>query len=458
MSRPFRLSRRHFLRGAGGVAVALPFLGAMAGTARAVEFPKRFVVFFTGLGTVKSSWVPTGTEKEFTLSPILSPLAAFQEQLLVLEGLDMESAHHGPGDPHQLGIAQALTATELMAGDLFKYACSAQTVGWGGGISLDQFLAQQIGATTKFGSLELGVQVQHSNVSSRISYLGASQPVPPDDDPYGAFSRIFGDLSDDPESLARLRSHRHHVLDAVQQDYKALNAKLGSADREKLSNHLDAIESIEKRLDSPGLLGGACALPTVGAPTDIYANDNYPAIGKLQLDLLAMALACDLTRVGSIQWASTQAGKMFTWLGLNDTHHNLSHSSNSNADAQAKLTSIGKWHAEQLAYFMGKLASIPEGDGTLLDNTLILWCTDISAGNSHSRRDMPYLLAGGAGGYLEMGRYLQYAGTPHTHLLISIANAMGVNIQSFGNPEYGTGPLPRLAAQSYGVPFVHWQP
>jgi len=452
MARPFQISRRHFLRGAAGVAVGLPFLNAMVGTAHALEFPKRFVVFFTGLGTVHDAWTPTGTEYDFQLGKILSPLNPFKDQILVLEGIDMESAYHGPGDPHQLGIAQELSGTELQAGDLFKYACSAQTVGWGGGISLDQFLAQKIGQSTKFGSLEFGVQVQYSNVSSRISYLGPGDPVPPDDDPYSSFQRIFGDLSDDPESLARQRTQRHRVLDAVQDDYKSLSKRLGKEDKHKIDNHLESIGSIAKRLDSPGLLGGSCALPEMGTPLDIYANDNYPTIGKLQLDLMAMAFACDLTRVASIQWASTQAGKVFTWLGQSDTHHNLSHSGDSNVEAQNALVDIGNWHAQQLAYLMGRLKSIPEGDGTLLDNTVILWCTDISRGNTHERRDMPYLLAGGAGGYFEMGRYLKYEAAWHNDLLVSLANAMDVPIASYGNPAYCTGALPRLTSQAYSAP------
>jgi len=440
-----RLSRRAFLRGAGGIAVALPFLEAMSDSALANPFPKRLVVFFTGLGTVKSAWAPTGTETDFVLGEVLSPLAPFQDKLLVLEGIDMESAYHGPGDPHQQGIAQALTGTELQEGDIFPYACNPNAkVGWGGGISIDQFLAKEIGQTTKFASLEFGVQVQHANVSSRISYLGPGQPVPPEDDPRAAFDRIFTDLSADPESLARLRTQRRRVLDAVMDDYGALNKRISGSDREKVENHLEAVVEIEKRLDAPGLIGGACSIPTLGDPLEVYANDNYPALGRLQLDLLAMALACDLTRVASIQWASTQAGKVFTWLGQNETHHQLSHSSSADPVRRDQIIAIGKWHAEQLAYLLGKLDAVQEGTGTLLDNTLVLWCTDIAMGQSHARRDMPYVLAGGAGGALQTGRYLRYSGDHHNNLLVAICNAMGVGVSTFGNPAYCTGKLTGL--------------
>ena len=440
-----KLNRRHFLRGAGGVAVALPFLGAMSETASAAPFPKRFIAFFTGLGQVKSAWAQAGTEANFTLGPVLAPLAKHQSKLLVLSGIDMESAYHGPGDPHQQGIAHSLSGTELEVGNLFPYACNpAAMVGWGGGISVDQRLANQLGQKTKFPSLELGVQVQYANVSSRFAYKGAAQPVPPEDSPYQLFTRVFGDLTADPAAKQRLRAQRHKVLDAVQDDARSLSLRLGAEDKRKLEHHLDAVSSIAARLDAPGEIGGVCAVPDVGGEIDVYANDSYPAVGKLQMDLLAMSLACDLTRVASLQWTSTQAGKVFTWLGQSETHHSLSHSSLTDAARQSQLVAIGNWHAKQLAYLMDKLASFPEGNGTVLDNTMIVWCTDIAQGQSHARRDMPYVLAGGAGGALKMGRYLEYAGDHHNNLLVSILNAMDVPDTTFGNPAYCTGPLPKL--------------
>ncbi|HZF52675.1 MAG TPA: DUF1552 domain-containing protein [Polyangiaceae bacterium] len=438
------LSRRRFLRGAGGVLLALPFLEAMRSpSARAASAPKRFIVFFTGLGTVKPRWVPIGTENNFSLSDILSPLNPFKDKILVLEGIDMKSAYSGPGDPHQAGIGQALTGTELQEGTLFPYACNpSKMVGWGGGISVDQLLAKHVGSTTKLASLELGVQVQYSNVSSRLSYLGAGKPVPPDDDPWSVYARLFTDLQADPEVVKKLRANRHKVIDAIKPDYEGLVKKLGAEDRQKVEAHLTAVEEIENRLDAPGILGGQCQLPNMGPPIGIYENDNFPTIGKLQLDLLAIALACDLTRVASVQWSSVvQGGKAFTWLGQDKTHHDLSHSSLSDPENEKALVDIGNWYAQQLAYFMGKLATMPEGDGTVLDNTLILWCSDISAGQSHERKDMPYVLAGGAGGALKMGRYLKYAGDPHNNLLVSICNAMDVPVTTFGNPDFCTGPL-----------------
>jgi len=439
------LSRRALLRGLGGVAIGLPFLGAMADSASAITFPKRFVVFFTGLGTVKPAWIPTGTETDFSLGPILAPLEPFKKKMLVLQGVDYESAYWGPGDPHQQGIGHALTGTELQEGMLFPYACNpGKMVGWGGGISLDQFFANEIGQTTRFPSLEFGVQVQYANVSARISYRGPGQPVPPEDDPYQAYQRIFSELGSDPEAVARLRAERKTVLDAVGDDYTRLSARLGVSDRMKVDAHLEAVREIEKRLDAPGVIGGACNPPNLGAPVEPLENDNYPAIGKAQLDLLAMSLICDLTRVASIQWTTVQTGKVFTWLGHTEPHHTLSHSSDSDTTRQQMLVDIGNWHAQELAYLCAKLDSVPEGDGTVLDNTIILWCTDIAQGNTHARRDVPLVLLGGAGGALKMGRWLQFAGAYHNDLLIALSHAMGVPVATFGNPAYCNGPLPGL--------------
>jgi hypothetical protein len=184
------------------------------------------------------------------------------------------------------------------------------------------------------------------------------------------------------------------------------------------------------------------------APTiDYKANDSFPAIGKAQMDLLVMAMACDLTRVGTVQWERSVGDVRFTWLGADRGHHSLSHDPDSMADSVEMLTKINVWYAEQLAYLMTRMGSIKEGAGTMLDNTLILWCNELSRGNAHSHPDMPFVLAGGAGGAIKMGRLLRYGSTPsvhHNNLLVSIMNAMGLPDQTFGDPRYCTGPLAGL--------------
>jgi hypothetical protein len=445
------LSRRAVLRGLGGVTIGLPFLGAMQGTARAVDFPKRLVIFFSANGTIPGAWTPSGGEYDFAFGPILSPLEPHKGEVIVIDGVDNEAAHHGPGDGHQTGIGTLLTGTELNEGTLFcEGACDdpSQTVGWGGGISVDQHIANEISktTTTKFGSLELGVQVNSANIWSRMSYLAGDQPVPPRDDPAQNFDDIFGDLTADPFGLATLRAKRHRVLDAVMEDYALLNKTLGAEDRHKLEAHLTAVAEVEKRLDVINQLGGACQLPDVVNPGDIYADENFPEIGRLQMDLLVMSLACDLTRVGSIQWSTSVSNKQFGWLGISEGHHDLSHDGDENADSQAKLVQINTWYAEQFAYLLQKMKDVPEGEGTMLDNTAVLWVNELGIGNTHSRRDQPFVLAGSCGGYFKTGRYLNFdGGKYHNDLLVSLCHAMDFPLSTFGNAAYCSGsPLPGL--------------
>jgi Protein of unknown function (DUF1552) len=444
------LNRRTFLRGLGGAAISLPFLNAMeTKQVIAAPFPKRLVIFFSANGTIPGNWIPSGGEGDFTLSPILAPLEPHKQELLVLQGLDNEAAHHGPGDGHQTGMGCMLTGTELLQGTEFcEGDCSdpTKTVGWGGGPSVDQVVAAQVGQESKFSSLEFGVQVQSSSIWSRMSYLAADQPLPPEDDPQAGFDRIFGELGADPFGLAKLRAQRHSVLDSVISDYETLNKRVGSEDKKKLDNHLTAIREIEKRLDAGGQLGGSCQLPDLGGPVnDIYANDNFPAMGRLQMDLLVMSLACNLTRVASIQWSTSVSNKVFSWLGIPDGHHDLSHNGDTDAVSQGKITQINTWYAEQFAYLVAAMKAVPEGDGTMLDNTVIMWCNELGVGNSHTRRDMPFVLAGSCGGYFKTGRFLQYDDTErHNNLLLSLCHAMDVNETTFGNPAYCTGPLSKL--------------
>ncbi len=468
MSSRGKLSRRAFLRGAGGVAIGLPFLNLMGCTSRsgaAVDvggtggaaaavgppraaglFPKRFVAFFSANGTVAENWRPTGGETDFALSPILSPLEEHKQQLLILEGIDLESTRHGPGDNHQKGMGHLLSGIELLEGDEFTGG-NGELVGWGGGITVDQKIANVVGGASKFKSLELGVQVFGANIWSRMCYAAPNQPIPPEDDPYAAFQRIFGDLGGDPLGLEKKIALRKSVLDTVGSDYGRLAPRLGAEDKQRLDAHLTAIRDIEARLDSGGQLGGACQKPVLGAP-NVNDNDNYPLIGKLQMDLLVMALACDLTRVASLQWNAAVSNRVFSWLAdpISEGHHDLSHFGDSDTGAFDKLTRINNWYAQQLAYLISEMKKVPEGEsGTLMDNTVILWGNELARGNSHAQQNVPFVLAGSCGGALKTGRYLTYDGTvPHNNLLVSMMNAMDVQDQTFGNPAYCTGPLPRL--------------
>jgi hypothetical protein len=228
--------------------------------------------------------------------------------------------------------------------------------------------------------------------------------------------------------------------------YGSLAPQLGAVDKARMEAHFAKIRDLENRLTASVGVGESCVKPV--APTiDYKANDNFPAIGKAQMDLMVMALACDLTRVATIQWERSVGDVRFSWLGADRGHHAYSHDADSAVDTVEMLTKINIWYSEQFAYLLTKLASIKEGAGTMLDNTLVLWCNELSRGNAHSHPDMPYVLAGRAGGALRTGRYLSYAKTanvPHNNLLVSIMNAMGLPDQTIGNPAYCTGPLTNL--------------
>lgn len=444
-----RFSRRTFLRGAGGAALGLPLLSAMtprrAGAA-AGQGPKRLIIVYTPNGTIPANFWPTGSETNFQLSPILAPLAAHQQDLIVLSGVDMLSSLSGPGDAHQKGTGQCLTATELQEGDFPGDA--GLSAGWANGISVDQRVAQALGAATPFPSLEFGVAVAGADVGSRISYRGPGQPLPPENSPYAMYDRIFRDSGGDDAALAKRTMRRRAVLDSVFAQYASLRNELGTDDRQKVDNHVASLEQIEASLDKAQVeFGGECQPLDQGDPIDVTRVSNMPVLGQLQMDLLAMALACDATRVATLMWTRSAGDNVYGWLGsdIREGHHSLAHKGDEDAVKVEQNTRINIWYAEQLAYLIDKLKAIPEGEGTVFDNTVILWTNEQAKGNNHDRRGMPYLLAGSACGHFRTGRYVTLSGeTGHNKLMVSLLHAMDVDDEEFGNPAFGTGPISGL--------------
>lgn len=436
-------TRRAVLRSALGAAIALPWLESLSGprSARAqTSLPKRFVVMFSPNGTLPVHWVPTGGETDFELSTILSPLADHRDDLVILEGIDQQGSG---GDGHQNGIGGMLTGHPLNPGPFG--GMMAPPAGWADGPSVDQRIAEVIGGETKLPSLELGVQVGAADNWGRMCYRAANQPLPPEDDPAAVYARVFAELHTDPEVLERLRLRRASILDAVAGEYQKVSQRLGSADRQRLDAHLTAVREIEQRLTRQATVSGPHCSDPVLTPVDAQANDAFPDVGELQIDMLVTALACDITRVASLQWSRSVSQTRFTWLGIQESHHDLSHMGDDNAAAMDKITRIEQWYAERFASLIAKLKAIPEGDGTLLDNTLLIWCNELAKGNTHSRENAPYVLAGGAGGALQTGRFLRYEGDrPHNDLLVSLLQAMGLPDTTFGKPEWCNGPLPGL--------------
>ncbi len=435
------ISRRTVLRGAGSVAIALPWLEAMAPRkASAALSPRRFVAMFQPMGSVFDNWRPSGTETAFQLSPILSPLEAHKKDLVVIEGLDQKG---DGGGGHQIGIGGLLTGQTLNPGP-FR-AASGELAGWAAGPSIDQEIAKVIAGDTKFRSREFGVFVRGATNNQRMCYAAADQPLAPESSPANALKTLFGDLSSDAASLA-MRAQRRTVLDAVLGQYRSLRQRLGTADGVRLDQHLSALREIEVRLNTVVTVPAICQKPTVDPGLKLTDPNVLPAVMKAQMDILIMALACDLTRVTSLQWVDSTANTRFSWLGINDGHHSLSHLPDSDPVAKDKMVRINRWFGEQFAYLIDGMKKIQEGDRTLFDNSLLFWGNGLAKGNSHSLRNAPYVLAGSAGGRVRTGRYLRYTpGIPHNNLLVSMANAMGSPITTFGKPDWCTGPLRSFA-------------
>ncbi len=443
------LTRRRMLRGAAGVAVGLPWLEAsLSSNARACSegTPKRLIVMYSGgSGTVYSAWQPSGVGNDFSLSPILQPLQPHIDDLVVLSGIDNESCNHQAADFHTRGFVHMLTNQNLIPVPELNNGFGDR--GYAGGPSVDQYIAQRIGGDTRFESLLFGVSTESfwgAHPNSRMSYAAANEPVPAEDDPEDAFNRIFSDIGADPAELDRIRQERRSILDFVLEDFDVVKQQVGSEDRERLEAHMDRVRTIEQGIDLETVAG--CVAP--GEPSFGNPHDNalYPDIGRAQTDLLVAALACDQTRVATLQWSHGQSEVGHPWLGgsAGSTHHGLSHSAEPHhIDA---LIDVNRWYAEQLAYLIAELKAVPEGDGTLFDHTLILWANEMGEGRSHDYNRTPWLLAGSCCNAVSTGQHLDFGDEPHGRVLVTVLGAMGLPDQTFGIPEFSAGPLPGVLA------------
>lgn len=451
------LSRRTLLRGAGGIAIALPFLQAMTAFGQTAPAKKRLITLFTPNGTVRRKWLPSGSGTNFALPEILQPLAPHKADLLILDGVANKSSENGGGDgAHMRGMSHLWTGTEM-----------TQVGGaWlGGGISIDQRVANAVAvdatgkSLTPFRSLQLRAgPLQGGTLGlNRMIYAGAGKPLTPETDPFTLYNSLFSSVGTDTATLNAI-AQKKSILDAAMDDYRSLEQQVGPADRLRLDEHLTSIREIEQRLSATSTGGAACEKPTLGATFNPMSVQNYPKVCDLMVDMLAMALVCDLTRVGSLQFSQAVSQVTFSWLGQSTNHHAWSHeqipeslpagSSPSQIAAaeevEQNLVAINRWYAERVARLIARLKAAPEGTGSVLDNTLVVWGNELSRGNNHSRKPIPFVLAGSCGKHFRTGRFLTYPTVPHNNLLVSILNAFGVSGATFGNPAYCTGPLANL--------------
>ncbi len=439
------LSRRRFLRGTG-LALAMPFMASWPGRVAAAiggAAPRRCAFLYFPNGAAMKDWVPAATGSDFALPYSLEPLAAVREQVLVISGLDKPNSRQGDG--HYAKTANFLTGMPV-----------AKTTGAelsSGGVSVDQLIARSLASQTPLPSLELSTEPIVSGVDSNvgftriygghISWESAARPLTRELDPRMVWERLFGgSVGLD----ARGRQLQGNLLDHVLTDARDVRRKLSRDDRPKFDEFLDSVRAVEQRLDhaaqddrpppDPAALG---VTPPVGIP-----RDPCDHVG-LMLDMLVLAFRTDSTRVGSFMFANDVSGRNFSFLdGVKGGHHEISHHEGK-PEKLEQYRRITRWHVEQFAGLVERLAAIPEGEGTLLDSTMLLCGSSMSDGNSHSPDNLPILVAGGGGGTLAGGRHLAFEGDrPLCDLHLALARRMGLAIDSFGD---STGPLPDLGPE-----------
>jgi hypothetical protein len=390
--------------------LAAPFVRLLERSATSAQLgsAQRLLVLHTPNGTIPSRWQPSGAgaSYSFPAGSILEPLAGLESELLVLQGMDFNT-----GDNHEGGMAAMLTA--------------------GGLTSVDQVVADHIGESSRFRSLELSALTSAwgGSTQTRMVYRDGAH-VTPDDDPQHAWQRVFGDVGD-PRLLAR----RSSVLDVANAELAELQSRLGAAERARLDIHLEALRAVERSLQG----GGSCEeplAPSVASPQD---NDAFPDVVKAQLDLAAQALACGATRVVTVQLSHTVSPVVFTWLGQSSGHHDLSHSDDGNTDGVAQFVACERWYAEQFRYLVEALAALPDAEtgAPLLDGTVVLWAKELGDSRMHVCQGVPWVLAGTGGGYFSQGRLVDMSGLTHDAVLTSLVQAFGLELDTFGTGSSG---------------------
>lgn len=430
--KPYR--RRQFIRDLGLSTAALPFvmgLPSLASTPPSAR-KQRLVIMFSPNGTLPDKFWPDDQDEEFKLKPIMEPLEPFKKQLLVLRGISNKV--RGDGDSHMRGMSCLLTGIELFPGNI--QGGSDTPAGWASGISIDQelrnFFQDRSETRTRFGSLELGVQVPNrADPWTRWSYAGPNKPVAPIDNPYHTFEKLYGRLKD-KETLKS-------VLDDVREDIRKASARVSSDDKKMLEEHLTLVRELERDLQEDDNQKLSHPMPPLEEGVG-NENDNMPRLSKMQIELLVNSFANDMARVATLQYTNSVGNARMRWLGVEEGHHSLSHDPDLKEESQQKLTKINTWFCEQLAYLARRLSETkePGGEGTLLDNTTIVWTNELGKGNSHTLDNIPFVLVGGGCGF-KTGRSLKFDKTAHNRLWLAIANAMGHPLKTFGNAKLCEG-------------------
>lgn len=447
-----QISRRTMLRGSLGAAVALPWLEAMAPAAPLITSasstiarksaegpPVRMAFLYVPNGMHMQDWTPKGKdENKFELQKIMQPIADFRDQMNVFTGLALDgaSAHGDGGGDHARSVASFLTGAhpKKTNGDNIR-----------NGQSVDQVAAERIGHLTRLKSLELGTEDSapagqcDSGYSclytSNISWRTERSPLAKEVNPASVFDRMFGTDGGaqlDPRTLARRERDRKSVLDFVRQEAKILSNNLGVQDKRKLEEYMYAVRDIERRLASTDKLDEA-EKDVPDAPRPVGVPAEYGAHVKLLFDMMTLAFQTDSTRIISFMYSNAGSNRPYRNLSIKDGHHNISHHGGSRGK-QASISKINHYHVTLLRHLLTRLSTVKEGDGSLLDNCMIMYGSGIADGNSHAHKDLPICMFGGSGAGVKTGRHLRLrSGTPLTNLYRSMLERVGAPVDKFSD-------------------------
>jgi hypothetical protein len=448
------MSRRRLIGGLGGSLLAGTFCDRLLvrqANAATPHTAKRLIVVFTPDGTYPDYWPPNETSDggfELENDSMLEPLAPHKDDIILINGLDLYAAPNTVSCQHAFGMGAILT--NVAQPPPYGYGGYAGNGGVGtdtNGMSIDQYVASIIGNQSRFRSLELGVQTSTSTVYAddaytRMCYSAPNTPVVPDDNPASVYSRLFDAFLPDQRAVT---TRRKSLLDMAYMDLKDLSYRVSPTERAKLDLHLQAIEDIEHSWTGLDL---ACTAPDSPDIDEYDENANFPEVLKAQIDLLVTAIACGMTNVGSLQMSQTISYMVQTWLGHSTDWHALSHAVSYGADATEQYIAGTRFFMENVSYLLDRLKSFPDPDiygGTLLDTTIVLVVHELSNSVLHTYTKEQFILAGNACGQWQTGKYYDIDGHNHSELLVSICQAMGIDIDTFGEPDSGSGGLAVLS-------------
>jgi hypothetical protein len=442
------LARRTFLRGAG-VAMALPLLDAMVPALRATSLTAarpitRLGFVYVPNGIIQKGWLPSKVGTGFEFASTIKPLEPYRDKMLVLSNLMQNGGRalgDGAGDHARAGATWLTGVHPKRTGGADIRA----------GISADQVAARELGKKTQFGSLEIGLEEPNlagdcdsgysCAYTNTISWRTPTTPNPMEVNPRAVFERLFGDgETTDPKARLKMMSEERSLLDFVRGDVARLQPTLGSRDKSKLDEYLEGIRDIERRIQKAEQQSATVQVPLIDRPSGI--PDEFEEHAKLMSDLMVMAYQTDMTRVVSFMMAREGSNRSYRSIGVPDGHHSVTHHQN-DPEKIAKTMKIDALHVKTFSYLVSKMDATPDGDGTLLDHTMLLFGSSIGDGNAHTHHDLPLVLVGGKSVGINGGRHIRYAPeTPMNNLLLTMLDKAGIPAETLGD---ATGELDQLS-------------